>query len=338
MPALTINGITIPVLASQGDHGAPILTGDPAARAFSGALLNSVRARKEAFPSFRTTPQTLSNARAFRSLIQGLGHSFSFDTDRYADGTGLGPSSGTTSGTPGTASGKWGGHLFLPVGSAVIGYPANLGTSWTVMHWRKTTAAGVWEWWAETSTGLHYKNGVPATGGQLSPWVYVSNGSLFLAGGDAVSPYHDYGTSELLLVGEYFIQNVAGTDYLFRVTLAQDPGMVGVPGTAVFTAGYGDVVSEGGGPPLYEYVNDGAASMRLDDVVPLPFVVPTSWLPLLYAEMSARAWTPLPKVRVDGNLLNGSALTMQGVVRGGPLLRVAGSADRESVEFSLEET
>lgn len=334
MPALTINGITIPVLAAQGDHAAPILTGDPSGRAFSGALLNSVRARKEAFPSFRTTPQTLALARSFRALIQGLGHSFGFDTDRYADGTGLGPSSGTTSGTPGTASGKWGGHLLLPFGSSAIVYPANLGSAWTVIHWRKTTSGGVWEWWAETSTGLHYKNGAAATGGQVSPWVSVTSGSLYLRTPDSFPNWVDYGSpGEQCPVGSYVTASVGGTDHFFRCTVSSDPA--GIAADAVFSATYGSTAVDGN---AYEFVNDGAATMRLDDLVALPYVVPTSWLATLYTEMSTRAWTPLPKVRVDGNLLNSSALTMQGVVRGGPLLRVAGSADRESVEFSLEET
>ena len=46
--------------------------------------------------------------------------------------------------------------------------------------------------------------------------------------------------------------------------------------------------------------NTDVAACDYDDLVVLPFLVPSSWVASVYAEHTARAWTPQPKLRATG--------------------------------------
>jgi hypothetical protein len=76
-----------------------------------------------------------------------------------------------------------------------------------------------------------------------------------------------------------------------------------------------------------------------DDVVAYPFAVPDAWVPALYAQHSASAWSALPRV-LAGGTFSPAAVTVRGKVTDTRLLRYthAGALTTgHTLEFTLRE-
>jgi hypothetical protein len=224
-----------------------------------------VRTRKHGWRA-RLSALTQAEAHAVRELVQGKGHSWSFDTDFYSDLKGLGPSSSTGASLD-TGTKQYGAaSLALTFPTGQITFPVGA-TAWTVAAWRRTT------------TFRH--------------WVIRSDNTRWLDGvSDAVS------STAWLVVTSSTLQ--------------------------IVTAGF--------------------AGTWIDDLVFFPFLVPTTWPAELYAEAAARAWTPLPRLRLAGDVtaqLSGAAATVEGTALDAPTLMGAPSGTflttLEEVSFELTE-
>ncbi len=112
MPMLTLNEITVPVSA-RGTEETLEVVGDQS-RAFDGSWLETRTSEKRRF-ALQTAVVAQVEGEAWKRLLEGQGHNWTFDTDRFSDGKGLGPSSGAAAGTI-TAGGKFGG-FFMRLGA-----------------------------------------------------------------------------------------------------------------------------------------------------------------------------------------------------------------------------
>lgn len=186
---MTINGIPIPCLV----EGAEVETeqiGD-SERAESLALIEHIEGEKFR-AKHRLVPQTRANAFAYRQLINGAGHYWSFDTDVYSSG-GLGPQA--QNGGALASDQKWLGaqslkFLFSDTGRNISydALPANVPTGWTVAFAARETGGAVWEHWLATSVlgmggAVWYKNGVGGFGvGPYSASINTALGRVTLQG------------------------------------------------------------------------------------------------------------------------------------------------------------
>ena len=78
-----------------------------------------------------------------------------------------------------------------------------------------------------------------------------------------------------------------------------------------------------------------------DDLVIVPYSVPSSWVASIFAEHTARGWQPLPKLRVTGDLVPDSPRAMRGEWKGaGFVAHVRSGAftrENEAPELLLED-
>lgn len=333
MPALTLNGITIPVALDQWSRLEPMLIGEEG-RAFSGAELNNVRAWKEGWRA-QLTPQAAATAAALRGLARGEGFSWSFDSDFYADRKGLGPASGT--GSIHASVGKYGGHsLSMPT---ALTYAVGAGSAWTLLGWQRDPA-GTWQHYIRLSAGGDYKNGAAtsdAIGFSISGANLVFTYLYDTTGIAAWQPTHVYSPGDQVAEGGKIFETQDTTSG----SNPDEPDWASAPNP-------GDEVEEDG-PGIWggPWIWTNTPNVTIfDDVVFLPYLVPTSWVTQLYAEAAARAWTPLPRLRLAGDAAAGLAAgyaTVTGKVMDAPLrhLTPAGSTsavkNMETLEMELRE-
>lgn len=329
MPALTLNGVTVPVAIDAWERPEDVVLGE-VSRGTSGRAESAVRKRKAPLRG-RTAPLGATEAGALRGLVEGLGYSWSFDADLYS-AQGLAPASGSYS----SVAGKHGNGIQLP--AAGLSYPVGAGAAWSVLGWKVTSGLGTWHHFVRLSTGSKYKNGVAtAEGGGLN----VAGANLILSLYDAagLSAWHAEGIGGAgYPVGSRVVEG--GDVYQVRdfVPPHADPAVEPVWASAPSP---GDEVEEDaaglyGGP--FIWVN--AADINFDDVVFLPYVTPAAWVPMLYAEASARAWTAQPNLRASGDLVSPVRL-VQGRVSGAQPVahKRAGTFERggQAVSFELLE-
>lgn len=184
MAFLTLNDVEVPVL----DGTASIETNEigERVRVFDGQLFVSRQTTKERF-DFEATPQLAATALAYRGLVLGLGHRWSFDSVFYSS-KGLGPNAGFGA-TLDAGSAKYGAKGLTVSAASTIVYATGFTGDWTSIIWFKN--AGVWEHWIFLSDGTKYKNGVLDVG--ATAWHSMSAGSLTLTTGIyddlAILPY-----------------------------------------------------------------------------------------------------------------------------------------------------
>lgn len=340
MSALTINGVQCPISIEGDAHLAPIIIGEKQ-RAHGGSLLETRTATKEAM-RFRLPPMLPSDAAAWRGLLQGLGHSWGFDDatfPAYADGTGLGPVDTSSGFLSQALLGKWGARLKVTGWAGWNALPS--ANSWTVMTWRYSGAA--WEHFIFTSDGRRYKNGAVTT--DANRWLLVNPSDTHVAQGvgavdllsetNAWTPagnpeddtawglYNIQDSPGAIVTAEatYLLHGTDGNPYVFAVA-AGSPGLASPFQDPSFYVGnmapitYGATVQAVAGDPILQNAGrvraTGAADGYYDGLVCLPYVVPASWVADLYAEVSARAWTPNPRLRVDGDVVLDGPRLMRG--------------------------
>jgi hypothetical protein len=168
---LYLNGINIPVSTDGAERPAPLLIGDRQ-RAFSGGLIDTVRARKQSL-HFKTPPLAFSVTTALRGLLHGDGHHWSFNVDFYSD-KGLTYSANTdVIGISGSLTGLGAYADFAAARDMTWtpGYTAD----WTVIAWEYNSTGPVYTHWVVCSNSTQYSNGV--TTGSPPAWLTVNTGA-----------------------------------------------------------------------------------------------------------------------------------------------------------------
>lgn len=298
MASLTLNGVTVPV--QSWEQPAPAVLGDRG-RGTSGRSESAVRKRKR-IRRGRTTPMAKADAEALGHLLEGEGDSWSFDATLYS-ARGLGPSSGTTGLITG---GKYGSGVTV----SNLTYAVPTPSAWTLMGWRRNgTGYGdaTWHHWLRLSSGTKYRDGVATA---AEPGLNVSGAvmNVYSVADPAVvapwQPFTGYAAGARILSPDGVVFASPGGN---GSGSADEPFWEDAPTP-------GDEVEEDPGGPAYIWVN--ANDGDFDDVVFLPYLVPTSWVSQLYAEASARAWTAQPYLRAAGDLVNPAAVAVKGRVTG----------------------
>jgi hypothetical protein len=175
MPFATLNGITLPARSCSMQ----LVRVGERSRAFSGRSRKSARALKREW-SIETPPLEPTEARAWRGLLEGEGHVWSFDdaTTGLYSAKGQGPSfqSGASLVTPA----KYGTRaLRLAASTGIIAWRIAGAASapWSASVWR--LESGVWRHYFAQSTGQAWKDGArnDALYAGIGDWLSGNNGS-----------------------------------------------------------------------------------------------------------------------------------------------------------------
>lgn len=243
MAALTINGISIPVVESSRQ---PVTLGGEE-RAESGKVRNFDRATFYEY-RYKTGPLTQSDSALVQALIRGDGQVLNFESE-FTTTSFLWTTRGRV---PSPApvinvdcqrfAGKWGTFGLRVLDGKTVTWPIGIGSNWTVVHWVNAGAAG-WTHVINTSEGAWFVNGAPAAGGWEDTGGFVTMSILSGA--------------------------------------------------------------------LIAYA-EGVTS--IDDVVALPYALPSSQAADVYAFHSARAWPSLPYVLAEGERIPTGGMKMKGTV------------------------
>ncbi len=186
MPFLTVNEITVPTHVRRANERLEVV-GDQA-RAFDGSWLETRTAEKRVW-EFQTPILAQAEGEAWKRLLEGQGHNWTFDVDRFSDGKGLGPSVGPAVGTI-TGGGVFGSFMRLAATDQII-WPTGFGdpatNDYTILLYEDAT--GVQDRWAiKNIQGVVTKflNGVST--GAASVFVSVdSSGDITI--GDGVGAF-----------------------------------------------------------------------------------------------------------------------------------------------------
>jgi hypothetical protein len=343
MPALTLNGVTVPVASWQ--RLAPVTLGEALARGTSGRAISSSRKRKQKW-QVKTTPLSQAEAAALRGMIEGRGRTWSFDSSLY-DRTGLGPSGSHTGSIIGLFQ-KWGAGAVQvgPTSPTYLRYDVGASDEWTLMYWKRPLdfyygLPSVNDHFIHTSSGSNYRNGAaftPATSGSAHDrYVYATYGSGLVTLHSVVGVIPAFGGGTSYSIGDLAVTvgPFSGIIRVFAVSggsgfPASEPDWDTAPSAE-------DTVSDGN-LDWSNYDDDGFTFF--DDLTFLPYAIPASWAAQLYAEHSTRAWTAQPDVRISGDL-PGSARLVRGVVGEGDTIehKRSGSFERagESLGLTLTE-
>lgn len=330
MAGLTVNGLDIPALADGGvKRAAPLVIGSVDMRSFHGDLLALVRARKEGL-SISCALQSPSEAAALRRWVTGDGHSWSFDLD-ISSSRGLLPSAYSTV-TVGVATSISGKHGYPAKVSNYATWLPQLGNAWTIILWRYNGTG--WDHWIISSSTTTYngyalynrwKNGAASTDAFHFVRLNTTTGGLSLlsetnawtnvVGGGSWKAW-SWVAGAAPIIGDYTIQ-ATGLGYN-AVYKCVDSGGAPAAGDIDFTTApnFGDLTDPDSSGQVF--INDGRVRTTgqtyglYDDMVAMPYVLPTTWIATIYATHSATAWSALPAVRVEGEFLSGSSLNMEG--------------------------
>lgn len=145
MPMLTLNEVTILTHVRRASEKIEVI-GDKA-RAFDGSWLET-RTSEKSLWEIRTPVLAQDEGEALKLFLEGRGHNWTFDADRFSDGKGLGPSSGAAAGTI-TGGGKFGSYMALS-GAEQITWPTGFGdpatNDYTILLFEDSAAP--WDRWA----------------------------------------------------------------------------------------------------------------------------------------------------------------------------------------------
>ncbi len=237
---LNLNGIAVPCSVNAGGKVSTEEVGT-SKRAVDGTMLIHRRVTKKRW-SFTTTLQDDFHARAFRSLVLGLGHYWSFDANLYSS-KGLIPTS-TVAAVYSAGSAYLGaGKLVLTATTGVFTVTVKEiipSTEWTVIAAYKSD--GAWGYWVFTSSSpsLEWVDGAPGSG------------------------------------------------------LPSDIGLTVTPATGVV-----------------QFAEISGGDTWIDELVVLPYAVPTDWPPQMYALAAAsKQWSSLARINANGTGIDGNTRTV----------------------------
>lgn len=327
MPALTLNGITIPIARDSGQLSWNVVQDE--VTTYDGTLRRTVRSRKRKW-EFKTTPQTQSLSNFYRRLMNGEGHYWSYDSSRYSS-KGMGPTSETLASNAVFA--KYGANsMYLSSPNGAILYPTAYGTSWTAIFW-KYSVAGTWQQWIlinNAGSKSVYVNGVVST---LDPayWFPTHNatdGNLnFIApqasaGVWTASTAISLGTRRTPTSGALFAvfyASVGGTTAAAEPTWPMTEGATVVDGTVTWR-------------------NIGRRDLHIDDLTFLPYAIPTTWVTPLYTEHNIRALSALPLLNANGTMIQSGPITVMASPGDADIMPYAGNLAAERLSFTLSES
>lgn len=238
---LALNGIDVPCGVAGGSK-ATIEEIATSKRAFDGTMLVHRRATKGHWGLTLAITDD-QHARAFRDLVLGKGHYWSFDATVYSS-KGLGPTL-----APGSVQSATGGYIGAGKLSQTAGGGNNIQftvseivtrNQWTVMYARKVGAGSY----------VHY--------------IATFDGSTTT----------------------YYTAGAAGSAQTWL-------GVVASTGVVTLTS-------------------DAASTTLIDELVILPFCVPSDWPAQMYALNNAgTAWSPLARLNATGTGIEGNTRTVQ---------------------------
>jgi len=162
MPFLTINGMSLPVLA--GSLSTSEIEIGERGDSFAGSPFNAL-SRVKVKRSFRTPAMSQADAAGWKAILRGLGVTWSFAADLYSD---QGHPEETDSEFVSWSSGAL--HLSAELG-AYAEWDVGAGAEYFVQAWSDGDA------WALSSSGTKYQNGV-AVGAWGDVGLAFSSGSL----------------------------------------------------------------------------------------------------------------------------------------------------------------
>lgn len=189
--ALVINGV--PVLVAPGAAADVLLLGE-ITRGQRGGVRDSRRRSSSGKQrlwdrKYTSTPLSVSDAEAVQALVEGDGHTLSFDSDSLYSSRGV---LGVVTGSGGTTGSitRYGGTasraLFLINNSASAAWALQLPTTWTIIHWRFGASIGTWRHYVFTSAGGVWQDGASSSS--------TAGMAVSAAGALTVSQRHAAGT------------------------------------------------------------------------------------------------------------------------------------------------
>lgn len=301
MPTLRLNGIEVPALIDGASVG-PFLVRDDA-RGPGGGLAGTERVRKREW-RFRTKPLRQADAEAWRGLIAGLGHVWKFDADFFS-AKALGPlaSSGDAHISGGAKFGSY--ARTAAIGGFVEFAALTAGSPWTLARFMHERDGGGWVHWVSTSAGEKWLNGAASSG---DPYATVST-----AGAVKIWAKHakdgvtaSWAASTAYALGAKIFGSASGLGQTLEVTTAGTSGATQPTWSDVLGATHAD--------GTVVWTNRGRADLFADDLVVLPYVVPSAWVSELYAWHNANPWSALPRLRADGDIIRGGPIDVIGRV------------------------
>lgn len=163
---LTINGIDVPTLVDGAEAEVEQIA--DSARAENQALIENLEAVKLHL-RLKLQPQTRANGFAFRQLINGAGHYWSFDDTAGGGGTaglyssgGLGPTgaiTGVTLGTSAPAPWRGAGRVQITSGNSLV-YTLEPNLPGIEVMVAQSVNGGAWNHYFKNDGGTIYQNGV----------------------------------------------------------------------------------------------------------------------------------------------------------------------------------
>lgn len=176
MPALVINGITVPVGAESLTRSVEEV--GERTRAFDGTAILNRRWQKRVL-ELEIPVASQADQLAWMSLLRGEGHVWSFNSNVYS-AKGL-PLSGATAVIGSTAPMPKYGAGRLATGASTVGAATKLGPAWTVAAWN--WSGSVWNHYVVNSLGQKWFNG-SRNDAASSAWLSVSaSGDLTFSAG-----------------------------------------------------------------------------------------------------------------------------------------------------------
>lgn len=281
---LQINGLKVPVaLESFQEEIEEVGTTD---RAFSGALRRS-RIGKKRIASFESVWLAPSEARAWESLIAGEGETWDFESSVYGS-KGRGFTLGSLSALESTAT-KFGNGRLRVFGASTVSVGSS--SAWTLLVWRIPINGFVgWDHYAIFSSGSWYRNG-SAISPPAQIWASIASGVLTLRSEASLLGATQWAANTAYSVGAY-VHALTGHVYYHECTTAGTSGS----SAPTWNTTVGGTTNDG----TVVWTNRGLASLYIDELVYLPFAVPTTWLTAL-SSPSASAFSALPQLRISGD-------------------------------------
>jgi hypothetical protein len=288
MPFVRINGLPIEV-----DYGSwreeAVHVGDLFERSLAARLCETRIARLRRWkcrttPTGANAPPTPAESALLERWIEGHGHSFAFDSSVHS----FSAAGVTNSASPGAT-------LTRSTTGGKYGGRLNIG------------AGGVF--------GVDFRNKSYSTAG----WLPEKGWTVFA--------WRNFVASETASAGYHHVL-IKGAVAFSRGSAANPVGVKQyIDGVLNASANLGRVFSVHSVDPwvgIWGYTtNNTTVAIDWDELVFLPYEVPDSWVASIYDTHSARAWSRLPRVQVDGDYMTGGVVEALARVEGAAAEQVA---------------